>query len=139
MTTHDDVLKELDLLLQQLVSNAKQLYKASKQAITEEILAPLQTKQEELIDAIIRTDSYLEENREKNAYDSPLWAGIQDKLKTFQNLNNSFIENLGVRKELINFEIKDTKKRKLQLSQLKTVYGKKTSRKKTKSRINTLQ
>jgi len=141
MTSHDDLLSEMDHLLQQLVSNAEQLYKESTQAISEETLMPLQNQQEELINAIVALNSSLESD---NVTDSPLWEGIQEKLVIFQELNNSFINNLRVRKGLVNVEIKDVKKHQSQLSQLKAAYGKKNqsqkvfSTKKTK-RINTVQ
>ena len=118
----------------ELVGTAKQLLKLSTETPTQETIQPLQEKQQELIDRLSELEA-----SEPNLRESPSWNTIEENIQEFQKLNEKFIENMRVRQGLVHFEIKELKKQKMQLGQVKVVYGsKKSVQKNPKSRINTV-
>lgn len=95
---------QMNQLLNELIQTATQLRDMSLQVISEEDLAPLQKKQEDLLAQLESADQQLQHN-----YRHQLTGAIQDKihkqLQTFQELNQEFIQNLNTSHGLIQFEL----------------------------------
>lgn len=108
------LLNKIDTLLDDLVKNALELEKASFQVISEEEIAPLQSKQEKLVSEIKTVDAELTKSLGKNDLekDLPARKSIHDKLAKFHELNAHFIDNLSNSHGLIKFEIEKIKKKK---------------------------
>lgn len=129
-----DLIDTIDALVNELVGTAKQLLQMSTQSPTKETVEPLQEKQEGLVSRLLDLEANQTDLRQ-----SPKWDAVEEKLQEFQQFNEKFIENMQVRQGLVHFEIKELKKRKHQLAQVKIVYGsKKSVQKGGKSRINTV-
>ncbi len=108
------LLKKIDSLLDDLVKTAINLEKATFQVISEEEIAPLQSKQEELVSEIKSIDAQLTKSGDKKAIeqDSKVRKSIHDKLAKFHELNSHFIDNLSSSHGLIRFEIDKIRKNK---------------------------
>ena len=104
MESLQDYVDQMNHLLNELIQVATQLRDMSLQVISEEDLAPLQKRQEELMLQLEKADQQLQHD-----YRLQLSGGIQkqfhDQLQTFQQLNQEFIQNLGTSHGLIQFEL----------------------------------
>ena len=129
------LLKEMESVLDALVENAESLKELSSGTIASEELAKLQATQEALIADLVKKDAKAQK-LDKAEREQPAWGRIQQKLETFATLNDAFINNLSVRKGLIQFEIQDIKKTRQSLVEMKVRYGPKPGD--DKPRINTV-
>lgn len=79
-----EIEKKLDEIMTELLGNARTLVEVSRHDVSEEVLQPLQEKQERLIlDLKIAQESLVE------SYD------ITEGLKRFIELNTQYVENLA--------------------------------------------
>ncbi len=110
----DELLKKIDALLDQLIKTAEELDTLSYQVISEEEIAPLQKRQDDLVADILAADTELKKfmDPKKLNTDSPLRQRIRHNLHHFQELNEHFIENLANSHGLIRFEINKIQKDK---------------------------
>ena len=141
MSALDDTVKEMKTTIDALLANASELLELSKHVDSVDELTPLQTEQEKLITQLISLDEEVQKRAKTKAARSklPEWDAIQAGLDKFEELNQAFITQLGIRKGIIQFEINDIKKSKKQLAAMKDSYGA-TSGKKSSGRrgINTI-
>ena len=128
-------LVEMETVLDALVTNAESLKKLSMETVTTEELTKLQETQEGLLADLIKKDRAVQKLGTV-VHSEPAWQSIQNKLEGFSKLNETFIENLSVRKGLIQFEIQEVKKTRQSLGEMKSRYGTKPSD--GKKRINKL-
>jgi hypothetical protein len=128
-------LEELETTVEALIENAKALIEVSRGSVTAEELSKLQGRQEELIAEIIKKDKAVQKLGDGVKSESA-WSRIQEKLDLFGTLNESFIQNLSIRKGLINFEIEEVRKTRKSLAHVRTRYGNQPGDE--KSRVNTI-
>lgn len=141
MVEKNTLLAEVQDTLKVLVDNASELLAVSKEAVSGELLEPLQATQAELVKKLQTYNKQLTKQYPKGNVAELFpkqWKAIVKKLREFETLNEKFISNLTVRKELIAFEMKDIKKQRRDLVQLKEAYTGATGKGKQR-RINTVQ
>lgn len=141
MAEKNTLLAELHETLSALVSNAEELCKVSREAVSGDLLDPLQEEQEKLVNKVKAYDEQITKAYPKGDVAerfSRQWKAIVKQLHDFEALNEEFFNNLTVRKELISFEMKDIKKQRRDLVQLKEAYTAESGKGKTR-RINTTQ
>jgi hypothetical protein len=104
MKSLQDYVIQMNQLLGELIHVATQLRDMSLQVISEEDLAPLQKRQEDLLLQVENVDQQMQENyRHQLSVDGQ--EQIHNQLQTFQQLNQEFIENLSASHGLIQFEL----------------------------------
>lgn len=113
---------KLNLALEHLLGNARELLEVSKSSLSGEELEDLQVRQEELLQDVIDADRAFQESWGKEEPE-PL-ASIQRKLKHFQELNEAFVKNLSIRQGIINMELSQIQSSRKQLSDMSSVYSK---------------
>jgi hypothetical protein len=91
-------------LLNELIQVATQLRDMSKQVISEENLSLLQKKQDDLLGQIERIDQQMQRDYPQQV-SSKMEEQLHEKLQTFQQINQEFIQNLGASHGLIQFEL----------------------------------
>lgn len=142
MAAKEDPIKKMEAVAKALVANAEKLVLASQEAASAEDLQPLQSEQDQLVNELLELDKMLQSKGAKPHSDHPSWIDIEALLETFEDLNQTFITNLKVRKELIQFELQDIKKAKKGLNSVKGSYGalvpSKDKKRKSQNKINTL-
>jgi hypothetical protein len=94
----------MNQLLSELIQIATQLRDMSFQVISEEDLAPLQKRQEELLTQLEDIDQQLQKNY-RHQLSTAMEEQIHNQLQTFQQLNQEFIQNLSTSHGLIQFEL----------------------------------
>lgn len=94
----------MNRLLNELTQVATQLRDMSLQVISEEDLAPLQKKQEELLIELESNDRQLQQNF-RHQLSGALQEQFHHQLQIFQQLNQEFIQNLSTSHGLIQFEL----------------------------------
>jgi hypothetical protein len=113
MSTPDEILKQMDTLLNQLIKTAETMQRLSRQVISEEELGPLQRSQENLVQRLTLLDeSFQKASKGSSSPSSALRAAITHKLERFQTLNAGFIENLKTGQKVVEVEAPSPKKRK---------------------------
>jgi hypothetical protein len=112
--TADEILHFMDGLLIELIENAKKLNERSLQVIAEEELTTLQETQETLFNSLLEADENLHAQHPelKHFPASKLQVEVNKKLDQFQELNQTFIENLKSSHGIIQFESEPPKKPK---------------------------
>lgn len=125
MSKPSTIVLELEKVVDELVSNAKELKELSTRSTSEEELSPLQGHQEKLIKKLKSVNTAITKQFKKGIGngDGSVWARVEKKLEMFQNYNEQFISNLSVLKGLIHFEIQDIKKTRQSVAKLKAAYG----------------
>lgn len=108
MKSFQQNLQQMHKLLDELIQCSKKLKDLSFQVISEEELDPLQKHQEELLLKIEALDQELHQHHSKE-FTEKVHAELHQKLKTFQELNKAFIENLRTSHGLIQFELRRLK------------------------------
>ncbi|MCE2983910.1 MAG: hypothetical protein LW832_10150 [Parachlamydia sp.] len=108
METLQELQEQLNSLLSELIKTAEELRDLSRQVVSEEELAPLQKKQEKLLDKIERTDAVINENY-ASEIEPDAKKNLHDQLSVFQQLNREFIANLNASHGLIQFELRAPK------------------------------
>ncbi len=105
MQSLQDYVDEMSQLLNDLVQVATKLRDLSLEVISEEELNPLQKRQEALL---VRLEAIDEQIRENYRYqvDSATKENIHNRLQTFQQLNQEFVQNLNTSHGLIQFELR---------------------------------
>jgi hypothetical protein len=98
-------LDQMNQLLNELIQVATQLRDMSFQVISEEDLAPLQKRQEELLSRLENVDQQLQENYQ-HQIDGAMKENFHRQLQTFQKLNQEFIQNLNASHGVIQFELR---------------------------------
>lgn len=131
MAKAEEQLREMESLLAELLQTARALKDVSSREISEEELMPLQDRQEELIEEIAKIDRSLARMKDKSFKETPNWVNVQGALVKFQELNDQFIENMKVRKGLIDFDLKDVRKTRKAMAGLKESYGRSKAPKKS--------
>lgn len=96
---------QMNGLLNELILVATQLRDMSLQVISEEDLAPLQKRQEDLLAQLEEVDQQLQSHY-RHQIDASLREHIHNQLQTFQQLNQEFIQNLNASHGLIQFELR---------------------------------
>lgn len=100
-----EILRKMNALLKEILSNAQELEKLSSKVISEKEVIPLQQKQELLINELTKLDANLQkEFPQALTKDSKEKQAIHEKLREFQKLNRKFIENLKLSPGLIQFK-----------------------------------
>jgi hypothetical protein len=95
---------QMNQLLNELIQVATQLRDMSLQVISEEDLAPLQKRQEELLAKLEDVDQQIQRDY-RNQLPAAMQEQFHDQLQTFQQLNQEFIQNLSASHGLIQFEL----------------------------------
>jgi uncharacterized protein YjgD (DUF1641 family) len=104
MPTPENILIEMELILDRIIKTAEELKKKSKGVFSLEEITPLQKSQNELVDKLSKLDdSFQKAYKGKNEV-SPIRDRFEKKLSHFQELNNSFIENLSSSSGTIQFD-----------------------------------
>jgi hypothetical protein len=108
MTTPDQIIEKMEVVLDALVSNAEDLKNSALQAISETELDVLQKKQENLVEELKKLQTQFQASASHAHLDptSPITQRIIGKLQIFQQLNAAFIENLNSNRGIIKFEKK---------------------------------
>jgi hypothetical protein len=103
MKSPQEYIDQVNQLLNELIQVSTQLRDLSLQVVSEEDLAELQKRQEELLNQIENIDQQMRENI---GYQLSMEAQEQlhDQLQAFQQLNQEFIQNLSASHGLIQFE-----------------------------------
>lgn len=104
--TSEELLKAMNELLETLITNAEKLNELSLQVIAEEEVSNLQDVQERLFNQLLQTDETLQATYPdiKLVAPSKLQMEVNRKLDYFQELNQTFIENLKTTHGIIQFE-----------------------------------
>ena len=100
-----EVVREMEILLDRLIENAKRLLELSKQVIVEDEVVALQKVQDDMVTQLTDLDgkrAALCASFESS--EMPNQGRIDEKIDVFQNLNTQFIENLSAMRGLIHFE-----------------------------------
>lgn len=103
-----DKLKKMELIVDELITNAERLKEVSQQVITKEELKPLQEKQEELVNNLVALEDALRGALGEKNGDEDSRKRIKQKLAQFEKLNETFIENMKSSHGLIRFNKKKT-------------------------------
>jgi hypothetical protein len=105
MKSLQNYIEQMNQMLKELIQVATQLRDMSLQVISEEDLAPLQKRQEELLLKLESMDEQIQRD-----YRHQLPATMQEQfhaqLQIFQQLNQEFIQNLSASHGLIQFELR---------------------------------
>ncbi len=105
MKSLEHYVDQMNLLLSELIQVATQLRDMSLQVISEEDLAPLQKRQEDLLVQLENVDQQIQ-TYYSNQMKSTEQERVHRKLQTFQQLNQEFIQNLNASHGLIQFELR---------------------------------
>lgn len=100
MIDHNELLKQMIVLLRQLVDNAKKLKEQAISAIDENVFEQFQEKQDLLMHEIVELDKLIQQT-EPNSESTALQLEIEKNLTEFQEINESFVEQLHHRLSLI--------------------------------------
>ena len=140
MATVKQLCDEMSKVAADLISNATTLLELSKSPDPMEEIKEYQEKQEELVEVLLALDKEIHGLADSEADLSGFWKDIVNKIDIFQQMNESFVSNLSIRKGLIRFEVNDLRRTRKNLNSVKKVYVKKTENKSRKSngKINTL-
>lgn len=95
---------QMNLLLNELIQVAAQLRNMSLQVVSEEELAPLQKRQEDLLSQIENIDQNIQRTY-RNQLSSNMQKQFHTQLQTFQLLNQEYIQNMSASHGLIQFEL----------------------------------
>ena len=115
-------LLELDETLDLLIKNAEQLcYLSSVNIVRDEIIV-LQNEQERLLRKVVKLDKLYKKSATEKPKSNKLVRGIRGKLKIFEKLNKTFVENIEERKGLIKFEIGKENKAKSVMAGIRENY-----------------
>lgn len=136
-------------LMDALLDNAQQLIELAQGAATAQEFEPAQDEQEKLILQINQLDAQLTDQTKGKAADKhpEELKELDEKMDLFSQFNQTFIDHLSVRRELIHFDIQENKKAIKSVADVRATYtkqaskGKKASRESRKQgsgRINTL-
>lgn len=125
MAKDNEIADQMVELVEQLSANAQQLVDHSTGTISEDQLAELQEQQQALITALNKLDRKQQKSGEKPLSDAwpKHWKKIEEHLELFAELNEVFIQNLQVRKGLIQFDLNQVKKARKTVSDVKGAYG----------------
>lgn len=96
---------QMNGLLGELIQIATQLRNMSFQVISEEDLAPLQKRQEDLLTQLEKIDQQLQTHY-RHQVESSVQEHFHHELQRFQQLNQEFIQNLNASHGLIQFELR---------------------------------
>jgi hypothetical protein len=104
MNTVKVIIKEdhwvaLDKTLDLLIKNAEKLCEFSSVNIVKEEIFALQNEQERLLKQLFKLDKKCKKSKEKRPKD-----GVKKKLKMFETLNKTFIDNMNERHGVIKFD-----------------------------------
>ncbi|MFT4552838.1 MAG: hypothetical protein ACI9S8_001469 [Chlamydiales bacterium] len=121
-----ELVTNLQEKLDQALENVNALHKASSGNIDGEDFKCLQSQQDEILSQLLEADQKLcKEYGSKWYAQKPLsHLQIKDKIKAIEELNSCFIENMKVRKGLLEIELQGLSKTKRTFSKMKTYYGK---------------
>lgn len=114
---------EIESITKKLTANAQDLLDCSKGTISESELVALQEEQDALIATLVEQNKCLLQACQAEPTGAR-WKRIQKSLDLFQELNGKFMDNIGVRKGLIQFELKDVRKARQSLKEVRASYGK---------------
>ena len=140
-----DYLATMGSTLDKLTKVEKELLKLSTGDFVASEINALQSHQDALVQELLKVDSSLKEKYggEYRNIESSRWSKIHEKLELFENLNENFIKNLSIRQHIIKVDLKDIKKTRKSLSEVKSAYrtprtSKAGKTSKRKHRINTV-
>lgn len=123
MASAEVVLTQMDETLDQLIAIASELKELSKGTVVAEQLEKLQEQQEGLIAELCRLDALVHaDDGQGIPKGSKIWARVEDKMTAFSELNEAFIENVRVRKGLIQFEMQQIKKSRKAVAKMRESY-----------------
>lgn len=100
MIDHNELLKQMIVLLRQLVDNAKKLKEQAISAIDENVFEQFQEKQDRLMHEIVELDKLIQQTK-PNSESAPLQLEVEKNLTEFQEINESFVNELHHRLSLI--------------------------------------
>lgn len=108
MKSLNQLIKQANNLLDELIQTAKKLKVASQQSVSEEELDSLQKKQEDLL---IQFEGIDQDLQQYNFFEisEAVHQQFHIKLQEFQTLNQEFIETLQASHGLIQFELRQLK------------------------------
>lgn len=104
MKSLQNFIDQMNLLLGELIQVATELRNMSLQVVSEDELAPLQKRQEDLLVQIENIDQNIQRTY-KNQIPSNMQEHFHTQLQTFQKLNQEYIQNLSSHHGLIQFEL----------------------------------
>jgi hypothetical protein len=136
--------KDFENIVTSLIKIAAKLKDVSMQEASYEVILPLQEEQEELIQKLLCAEKAFVKKNKKTIEESNklAWTRVQKGIQMFQELNDTFVNNLMVRKELIHFDLNEIKKTRQSVAKLRGSYGKKRRKQKAgvskNKHINTL-
>ncbi len=104
MKSLQQCLDQMSQLMNELIQIATKLRDASQQVISEEELAPLQKRQDDLLLQLEDADRELQVHYGFQI-DAPTKEAYHNQLQIFQHLNQEFMQNLNASHGLIQFEL----------------------------------
>lgn len=137
--SRNTLIAELEDHLTELVLVAKELVELSQMSLDENLISDLQKKEDDLIKKITQLDQQVSKQYPELQVAERFpkqWKTIQKLLKGFETLNEQFIQNLSVRKNLVGMELKELRQQKTDLSKLKKVYVRPPDFSEKKGRVN---
>ena len=137
MKSAKEIVSGMETLVEEIVKTAEQLREMSCIKIVEDELNILQERQEYLIERLLELNVQYEDDSKGKGNSSSI-DKIQERLADFERLNQAYIENLQVRRGLIQFELEDNQRTRQVLDEVKGAYG--TANKKmttSRSKIDT--
>ena len=104
MKSLQQCLDQMSQLMDELIQVATKLRDATQQVISEEELAPLQKRQDDLLSQLEEVDKELQVHYGFQI-DAPTKETYHNQLQIFQRLNQEFMQNLNASHGLIQFEL----------------------------------
>ena len=104
MKSLQQCLDQMSQLMNELIQIATKLRDASQQVISEEELAPLQKRQDDLLLQLEEADKELQAHYGFQI-DAATKEAYHNQLQIFQRLNQEFMQNLNASHGLIQFEL----------------------------------
>lgn len=104
MPTPENILVEMERILDQIIITAEELKKKSMGVFSLEEISPLQKSQNDLVDKLSKLDASFQKAYKGKNEVSPIRERFEKKLSHFQELNDSFIENLSSSSGMIQFD-----------------------------------
>lgn len=98
-------IQQMNQLLQELIQVATTLRDVSLQVISEEELAPLQKRQEEILSELEKIDHQLQQQHARQI-PAAVQENFHNQLEKFQQLNQEYVQNVNNSHGLIQFELR---------------------------------
>lgn len=110
MPKKENFLLQIDECLDLLLELAEKLKMESEQDISHDEIGEWQKEEKRLLDRLGKLDKEYQLKENKNKADEPLIKQIQEKIKTFQQLNIRFFENIAASQQgLLHFKFEKKK------------------------------